>query len=590
MSGGPTLVLDGDIDRKQRSDTTSKATRHLCAGVYLDRRFRNMIIHRIHNDPRRRIAPSYGFDLVPVVRHAWYAWLCESLFHTCLLLTPFLIGITWGWLTAALLLCIAAALAVASFGVQTIPAITRLKWAAFADQWAAEKKKERRSQLEPPKIQLNRQIRRFKRTFGIAVACLIIPVVVLLANGESVADRLRQAAIGMLMIVLCGGAYGAIRQLALNHIRHATTVRPRKLRRREKVIDGQQTHPCIIYRRPPDDKEVDPLSLLLRQDGDPSPFIGAGKLVNRWLPPMTIQLIRPGAPDLASGEYEQAPFTAHALVRHLRSTLEQLATGDSAESIPDLRVRDRIYVAEQDISSDRRLLSSSITDFELRQVINNHRTLAHHFLEASAPIADGELVVTVLVRVSIKGRCLSLDVATCALTRTPQSFHVIDVYGESGPAGYLRQAFRSICQLPLEFRRVPTLALAPWTLARAWWSTKDRTSLPRRKREVGPELAAREEKAIDWKHAQLDRTTIYDHMKIIEQRIIRSTEDFLAEHNVDTTAFQKQATNIINSGVLNMGGSMDISNSALGAGAQWVQTQIAQLSQYSSTQQEAATA
>ena len=79
-------------------------------------------------------------------------------------------------------------------------------------------------------------------------------------------------------------------------------------------------------------------------------------------------------------------------------------------------------------------------------------------------------------------------------------------------------------------------------------------------------------------------------MKIIEQRIIRSTEDFLAEHNVDTTAFQKQATNIINSGVLNMGGSMDISNSALGAGAQWVQTQIAQLSQYSSTQQEAATA
>lgn len=39
-------------------DSGSQATRHLCAGVYLDRPFRDLIIRQIHNDSRRRVAPS----------------------------------------------------------------------------------------------------------------------------------------------------------------------------------------------------------------------------------------------------------------------------------------------------------------------------------------------------------------------------------------------------------------------------------------------------------------------------------------------------------------------------------------------------
>jgi hypothetical protein len=41
-------------------DNGSAATRHLCAGVYVDRTFRELIIRRIHNDARHRMAPSYG--------------------------------------------------------------------------------------------------------------------------------------------------------------------------------------------------------------------------------------------------------------------------------------------------------------------------------------------------------------------------------------------------------------------------------------------------------------------------------------------------------------------------------------------------
>lgn len=61
------------------------ATRHLCAGVYLDPAFRRTVIRQVYNDTARMVAPSYGFDLIPVVRHAWRAWLLDTTQHLCVL-------------------------------------------------------------------------------------------------------------------------------------------------------------------------------------------------------------------------------------------------------------------------------------------------------------------------------------------------------------------------------------------------------------------------------------------------------------------------------------------------------------------------
>lgn len=64
-------------------------------------------------------------------------------------------------------------------------------------------------------------------------------------------------------------------------------------------------------------------------------------------------------------------------------------------------------------------------------------------------------------------------------------------------------------------------------------------------------------------------------MKIVEQRILKTTKDFLKEHGVDTSVFEKQATNIINSGVLNMGGSQaTIGQLAAGVGAQLINNEF----------------
>jgi hypothetical protein len=52
------------------TNSTSNATRLLCAGAYLDDTYRRAVIHELFVEQYRHIAPSYGYDVVPVLGHA----------------------------------------------------------------------------------------------------------------------------------------------------------------------------------------------------------------------------------------------------------------------------------------------------------------------------------------------------------------------------------------------------------------------------------------------------------------------------------------------------------------------------------------
>jgi adenosylhomocysteine nucleosidase len=55
-------------------------------------------------------------------------------------------------------------------------------------------------------------------------------------------------------------------------------------------------------------------------------------------------------------------------------------------------------------------------------------------------------------------------------------------------------------------------------------------------------------------------------MKIVEQRLLKATEDFLEARKVDTSIFRRRDFSIINTGVLNMG-KLEMNQSAVGPGA-----------------------
>lgn len=557
----PVLQVAESQQGEQYQDSDSQATRHLCAGVYIDRLFRDLIIRKIHNDSRRRVAPSYGFDLVPVVRHAWRSWFLDAGLHVAIVGCLVSGVVLASWLAVVVVMCAITICLMIGKAARILAETFRAQAAAVTEHWF--ERREFRRRPETPGSLLRKRRRLLKVVLAGMVVAAVTPIVISNVLGVSLSKAVPAATTIGCVLVAFAVLVGVLRQFLLNAVHRADSLRPTTLTRREQAIDEQQSHSCVIYHRSEPKENADALDFFVRDD-EPSPFIGSGRLIHRWLPPLTIQLLRPGVEDMEQREYTTPPFAAHTLVERLRTALQQLGTDPGAENLPGLQVRDRLYIAEADISVDRSLLRSGLGKVDLRRVIDDHQSAAHHFLEISVPIAGGELVTTVLLRVSVKGRCLSLDVATCALTRTPHDYQVIDAFAEHGKSAVFRSAIRSAFALPADVTRLWRLAEIPVVLARAWWAVKDRTHIPRRGIMVGARVAVREEKADDWKKAQLDKTTIYDHMKIIEQRILRATKDFLKAHDVDTSVFEKQATNIINSGVLNMGGRTEVNQSAVG--------------------------
>ncbi|MGB6164342.1 MAG: hypothetical protein WCF33_16790 [Pseudonocardiaceae bacterium] len=267
-------------------------------------------------------------------------------------------------------------------------------------------------------------------------------------------------------------------------------------------------------------------------------------------------------------EYTTPPFRTHELVDRLKTAMASVGNATDPLRLRGFQVRDRLYIAETDVPSEREFLRKEPSPLEIAKIIDDPYETAHHYLEIRAT-GTGELVTTAFLRVTVKGRSLSLDFSTCALTRTPDDYHVLDKHRESGPGAVLRSTLRGLRDLPDNVSRLWRLGGVPVVFARAARARKDRSCVPRRGVTIGTRLSIREEKSVEWNEAKIDEFAIYDHTKVIEQRLLKATEDFLESKNVDTSKFKKQAfNNIINTGVFNMGGMLEMSQSAVGSNAQ----------------------
>jgi hypothetical protein len=131
----PTLQATDSRPPEQHQDSDSQSTRYRRAGVYVDKSFRGVVIGKVHNNSQRRVAPSYGVDLVPVVRHAWRSW-CLDPGLPAAIVGHLVSGLVLGSRVAvALVVCVifvcrmlrvAAWIIVETFGVQV---------AAVAEDW-----------------------------------------------------------------------------------------------------------------------------------------------------------------------------------------------------------------------------------------------------------------------------------------------------------------------------------------------------------------------------------------------------------------------------------------------------------------------
>ncbi|MFD0688601.1 hypothetical protein [Actinomadura fibrosa] len=546
------------------------ATRHLCAGTYLDRALRRTVLHRVYSDRYHRVAPSYGFDLVPVVRHAWRSWLLDTsqqgmvclvlVFGRLILGKPVLVTVLC-WLGVHFFARATAAAAPDAMRLKRRQLAARLLKRTIWD--SSELKDEER---------LQRQLWVLRSGSVLCSVFFLASVVSASWAGRSPTRTIEGACVLLLAIAMVVATAAVLRQLSLNRIEHAARLRGGRLSRRESAIAEQQSHTVVVYHRPEPKSQDDKWEDFDPFEREPTIFVGSGQLVHRWLPPMVVQLLRPGDEDMRMREYEEPPFRTHELVDHLRAAMRRAGDPDDPRRLR-LYVRDRVFLDERDVPTYKDLLQGRPGAAQLRHVIDDAHHSAHHFLEMQVS-TNGELVTTVFLRAAVRGRSLSLDLAACALTRTPPRYQVIDLYGESGIGAVIRAALLALWRLPEETAKVLRLPTAPVTLARAVPAGRDRTLVPRRRVLVGSRISIREETSLSWKDSRFDETRIQDEIKLVEQRLLKATEDFLDDREVDTAAFKRKAANIINnSGVLNMGGRLEMKNSAVGTGSTVIKMQ-----------------
>jgi hypothetical protein len=538
----------------------STATRHLCAGVYLDPAFRDLVLRKVHNDTRHRVAPSAGFDLVSVVWHAWRARFLQDVTYVALL-AVLVAAILSGIPAALVTLCLIGLWYLVPRAFRLAPGVLRHLFSAAGDELM------HRHEPRGNPAQLREQAQWLAFTAG---GCALFgAVAVLVAEWQGtplVTLAVPAAGWAALAGVLAAGS-AALRQAALNSVNTAEALRPASLSRRLQVIHQQQIHQFVVYRRPKPvkkDKKPDRLT----QPDPPELFVGSGVVIHRFAP-VAVDLLKPGSGTVAERKHLTQPFCTTKLVNHLVHSLAELAEGPGLIRLPFLEVEHRVFVAEADVARTREWLQPWPNEPDLHEFIDNPHTPAQHFLEIRVG-TDDELVTTVFAQVTMQGRSLTLHVAGCALTRTPADYHITDGHAAGGTSAILRSALRGLRDMPAEVVGSWRLILVPFLyLGAARAMRPDHTLVPRRRHDIAARLSVREEKAVPWEDAGPDHPRIVGHMTILEQRLFAATEDFLVDHNVDISAFSKSAETIISANVVTMpGGQTHIDGSAVGNAAQ----------------------
>jgi hypothetical protein len=577
--------ISSDARRSRRID---EATRQLSGGVYLDRTFRDVVIDQVAFDPDHRVAPSYGFDAVPVCEHALRALALDLSILLCF--AGVVAGAAIGSLADALTACCMLAFWwCAGRALSVVPGASQLRAKELGDRLL------RRPRLIRETLERENAEQELK-VFGTAsLVFLAVPVVAAGREGRSFSSVLHAGAwlVGVLAFLAFLGA--AAHRWEANRIFAAASTAAKGSNRRLRRVGEQQNSPFVVYRRPatrPDENDdEDSYRWPPEPEDAPDFFVGAGVLVHRWLPPLTVPLVkvaeeeppqRPtegtqdqvnlskGPPAMGMPEWRECgitPFEPDDLIDGLHQAIEDIGGWIDPSSLPGLVVRDRVFVEETLLSNDRACLTGPLDAETRRKIINEPFGTNQHYLEICTT-SSGEIVTTVFIRATVKGRTLAFDFAACALTRVEKEFQILEQYGEHGPGSLLRAGSAAVWNLPATVAGARRLLGLP-KITVAWIrSRQDRTVMLRRGSAIGTVFSLREEMSVPWRDADHDRPEFLGQMKIIEQRLLKAAESFLDEHSIDTSDFKKRAQTIISANVLNMGGQMDIRGSAIGPNSQ----------------------
>lgn len=526
-----------DPDRHRRA-----ADRRLCAAAYIDADFRRNLLDKVYNDRVRRVAPSHGFDVVLVLRHAWRAWWLDA-GQNLAVLGVLVIGLM-RYLQGTIIALIALAI------WYVLREMSRV-FPDYADYYKSGPWTDiRRAQA---------RLRALRRLlYGLCAALGTVMVWsygVTGRAGNAAEPWLARTGLMQALAVLAylAGAVAlasVMRFIWLGNLRFEDIPIGAARSRRMRVIDSQQSHPFTVH------------------SGE-SPFIGSGVRLQGWS--FAQRLVRgTTANGGVGGEFDEPPFTAEEIIDELKKMIYGLRDDQNQETrLSGLTVTDHVFVEGTHADPFREALLASSGSAEVERAIifaiKNPSDVARHYLACRVVSWGGEVVTSVFVHVSLQGRTLYLEFSTYALLPTRPEYHLVDEFGGTGIAATAKDAGKHLADLPRVLvggLRVYVVPVQAWASLRPH---KDQAARKNLRTDIGSEISVRENAAIESDQSYFQYQDVLQHSKIIERRLFAAVGDYLEGLGVDTSEFWQRATAILNNGVINYGpGTVNIAGSAIG--------------------------
>ncbi|MEU4155868.1 hypothetical protein [Actinoplanes sp. NPDC026670] len=532
MTGNPTAA--GPAAGQPPPSNThwlSAATRHMCAGAYLDENFARTSVEEVYQQPQRAVAPSFGFDLGPVLMHCRRAYrialIRDGVIAGALLLLACTSGI--GLILGLALLAgwhtVVAFYRMITDTLRRIMAGERIAFGALVRQL------------------LTSAVGLFVLFIGLGVA---IPALGLMsasaafgssASVDASLSALLGSALLTMIVVFVTPAATSLTQWS-HAVRHSPGRQPEPLAPDHRIeeIQNQQRGNTSVY-------------------SGYSPFIGSGTPIG--VEGFALRMIRSqnglaDQSDEGAREFQELPFSNGELVAYVGSGLAELATAhDPARRIPGLTVADRLFVA-----GNEALWSEVWSDAAtISQVLVNPTDSCRHYLECQVTSWNGELITSVYVHFLLAGRTLYLEIATNALTPCQDLYRTVDDLRSQGAWPYLRAAWWGLASA------ASTVASAPINLVRAALVAMTRQGsraasarLPRGF-DYGAQTSVRELASPGLLRNDFQTQDVVKFKNILTRRVVASTLDFLVAKGVDVTEFRQRANVLINEGVI-VGGNV----------------------------------
>jgi hypothetical protein len=545
----------------------SSTTRLLCGAAYLDDSYAAKVIEEIVEDEHRAVAPSYGFDLDPVVRHCYRArrlilirdLVLSGLLLAGLVLVPF---VTVAWLLTA-------------GGVIAM----RSGWVAQAlgNRWRAS----------------------YLFVAAVVLLCCcgyLSPLLFFLQQDSSsadsfsqgdtnVSDALASSLNGLTLVVI------TLTPLALAVGTVVTVVVHRVTAYRTMVNSLAADRPGIAPELPNARVQQRMSWVSGAQQGNltmhsRNPLLGAGKVVSGALWSIAVTL-KPRANPVASstvtvnqatttstvGDGAQAtvsidPYDIHVWLRQRVYGLADSKLPEQ-EQVPGVRALDHVVAdgerREGDPLIDPARRPYTVASPEAIAAIIRHPQGGLRYYQRFVigvegkpvlardrrtvlPAQDQEIVVSAFVHVAVEGGKLYAEFLGMLLPPVKDEFHVVNRVRSSATPKLNESILEALRSWPRTVGAPVRAGRLLWQIATAGtrMDRAHRESMENLSHEYGARLSARELASKDSPEKFLQLLDAEKYIKLVEKAVFETLLDYLDHHKVDTSEYRARMTFVQN--------------------------------------------